>query len=131
MVEALGNVMFVRPDGTWVCAGEFDGVLGDADPDYDPSLYAIKNFGFVLVRISESSVVEIELHPRNVTTAALFATQSVLSSIRFSSFRITYLKDDWTSETASSATSAICRLSEICAREGSGIICHEPTALVH
>jgi hypothetical protein len=131
-VEAPGGVIFVTPYGTWVREGssEFFGVLGDTQ-DYDAPLYAIKNFGFIAVCILPKSLVDIKLHPRNVTAAALFSIQNVLSSIRSNSFRITYLKDTWTSEVASSATRAICRLSEICALEGVGITLHESTALVH
>jgi hypothetical protein len=132
-VEASGGAIFVAPDGTWVRegSGEFFEVLGDADPDYDAPLYAIKNFGFMAVRILPKSLVEIKLHPKNVTAAALLSIQNILPSIRSNSFRITYLQDAWTSEVASSATRTICRLSEICACEGVGINPREFTALLH
>jgi hypothetical protein len=132
-VEPPGSVIFVTPDGTWVGekSGEFLGVLGDAHPDYDAPLYVIKNFGFIAVCIFPKSLVNIKVHPRNVTAAALLSIQNVLPSIRSNSFRITYLKDEWTSEVAPSAARAICRLSEICAREGVGINPREVTALLH
>jgi hypothetical protein len=132
-VESPGSVIFVTPDGTWVGekSSEFFGLLGDTHPDYDAPLYVIKNFGFIAVCIFPKSLVDIKVHPRNVTAAALLSIQNVLPSIRSDSFRITYLKDAWTSEVAPSATRAICRLSEICAREGVGINLRESTARLH
>ena len=132
-VEAPGTVIFVTPDGTWLQekSSEFFGVLGDAHPDYDAPLYVIKNFGFIAVCIFPTSLVDIKVPPRNVTATALLSIQNVLPSVRSNSFRITYLKDAWTSEVAPSATRAVCRLSEICAREGVGISPREFAALVH
>jgi hypothetical protein len=132
-VDSPGSLIFVTPDGTWVGerSREFFGLLGDTHPYYDAPFYVIKNFGFIAVRIFPKSLVDIKVRPRNVTAAALLSIQNVLLSIRSNSFRITYLKDASTSEVAPSATRAICRLSEICAREGVGINLREFTALIH
>jgi len=132
-VERPGSVIFVTPDGTWLQEkdSEFFGVLGDTHPDYDASLYLIKNFGFIAVCFFPKSRVGIKVHPRNVTAAALLSIQNILPSVRSNSFRITYLKEAWTSEIAPSATRAVCRLSEICAREGVGINPREFAAFVH
>jgi hypothetical protein len=132
-VEPPGSVIFVTPDGTWVGekSSEFFSVLGDTHPDYDAPLYVRKNFGFIAVCIFPKSPVHIKVHPRNVTAAALLSIQNILPSIRSNSFRITYLKNRWTSEVAPSARRAICRLSEICACEGVGINLREFTTLLH
>jgi hypothetical protein len=133
-VEAPSSIIFITPDGTWVRqeTPEYFDVLGDMNPDYDAPLYALKNLGFIAICSSwRKCYIEIKLHPRNVAAAALLSIQNILSSTRASSFRITYLKEVWTSEVATSATSAICRLSEICAIEGVGITRNEFTAFVH
>jgi hypothetical protein len=134
-VEIPSSIVFITPDGSWVReeSPEYFDVLGDMNPDYDAPLYALKNLGFIAVCSSwRKCCIEIKLHPRNVTAAALLSVQNILPSTRrANSFRITYLKDVWTSEVATSATSAICRLSEICAIEGVGITRNEFTAFVH
>jgi len=115
-----GGGMLVTPDGTWVHeeSSDFFIALGDTDPDYDASLFAVKNLGFIAVRIESKSLVDIMLHPRNVASTALLSLQHRLPSIQSEMFRISYLKDVWLSETTSLSTRAICRLSEICALEG-------------
>lgn len=133
-IEAPSSIIFITPDGTWVReeSREYFDVLGDMNPDYDAPLYAIKNLGFIAVYNGwRKCYIEVKLHPRNVTAAALLSIQNILFSTRANSFRITYLKNVWTSEVASSATSAICRLSEICAIEGVGITRNEFTGFVH
>ena len=119
--EALaGGGMFATPDGNWICEGtrEFFFALGDPDPDYDASLFAVKNLGFIGVRVFPKLLVEIALHPRNVTSAALFSVLQRLPLIQSDLIRISYLKERWLSETTSSLAQTICRLSEICAQEG-------------
>jgi hypothetical protein len=127
------GVLFVTPDGAWVRdrSREFFAALGDTDPDYDASLFAVKNLGFIVVRVSPESLVDIKLHPRNVTSAALASIQHLLPSIQSDLFRISYLKESWASETASSAAKTICRLSEICALEGVGVTRHEFSSVIH
>jgi hypothetical protein len=127
------GVLFVTPDGAWVRerSREFFVALGDTDPDYDASLFAVKNLGFIVVRVSPRSLVDIKLHPRNVTAATLLSIQHLLPSIQSDLFRISYLKENWVSETASSAAKTICRLSEICAVEGVGVTRHEFSSVIH
>jgi hypothetical protein len=127
------GVLFVTPDGAWVRerSRDFFLALGDADPDYDASLFAVKNLGFIGVRVSPKSLVDIKLHPRNVTSAALILVQQLLPSIQSNLFRISYLKENWVSETTSSAAKMVCRLSEICAMEGVGVTRHEFSSIIH
>jgi hypothetical protein len=109
--------MLATPDGEWVFEGspEFYAALGDPDPDYDATLFAVKNLGFVKLEVLDRSVIEIELHPRNVGLSALLAVQEQLQSSRIKLFRIRYFDTSWRSEISSSAEHAMERLSELCA----------------
>jgi hypothetical protein len=124
--------LFVTPDGAWVAerSKEFFAALGDPDPDYDAALFAVKNLGFVAVRVSRS-VVDIKLHPRNITSAALTSIQQLLPLIAVDFFQITYLTEEWTAETVSSAAKTICRLSEICVSKEAGVSWRERPTVVH
>ena len=59
---------------------EFRTALGDPNPDYDAAQFAVKNLGFIKFQILDGSIVEIELHPRNVGLPALLAVQQQLLS---------------------------------------------------
>ncbi len=111
--------MLVTPDGQWVFedSAEFLMALGDPNPDYDASSFAVKNFGFIKFQVHDGSVVEIELHPRNVQLPALLAVQQQLLSSQVKLFRIKYFDIAWRSEIMTSVETAISRLSELCARE--------------
>jgi len=108
--------MLVTPDGQWVLpdSAEFLAALGDPQPDYDAIAFAVKNLGFVKIQVIQQSIVEIELHPRNVELAALLAVQQQLLTSDVKLFRIKYLTESWQSEISSSAQSTIARLSELC-----------------
>jgi hypothetical protein len=110
------QTMFVTPDGQWVLpdSPEFFAALGDPNPDYDASGFAVKNLGFIKFQIIQQSIVEIELHPRNVGFAGLLSVQQQLQSSDVRLFRIKYLEESWQSEISSSAESTIARLSELC-----------------
>jgi hypothetical protein len=109
--------MLVTSEGEWVFEGsaEFLAALGDPDPDYDSTLFAVKNLGFIKFEAHDHAIVEIELHPRNVELPALLAVQQQLVSTPFKLFRIKHFQDTWCSEITSSAEEAISRLSELCA----------------
>lgn len=109
--------MLITPDGKWVFpdTAEFYAALGDPAPDYDAAAFAIKNLGFVGFQVIEQSVIEIELHPRNVELPALLAAQQQLLASHVPLFRIKYLDTAWQSEISSSAEHTIARLSELCA----------------
>src|SRR5438477_9632755 len=109
--------MLVTPDGEWVFPNseEFLARLGDATPDYDAISFAVKNLGFIKFQIIRQSIIEVELHPRNVELPALLAAQQQLLSCRIKLFRIRYLDTSWHSEISSSAEHTIARLSELCA----------------
>jgi hypothetical protein len=108
--------MLATSKGQWVLPGtpEFFVALGDSDPDYDSLLFAVKNLGFVKWEVLDRSIVQIELHPRNVELPALLAAQQQISSCGFALFRIKYFETDWKSENSSSAQHTIARLSELC-----------------
>src|SRR6266404_1275909 len=80
--------MLVTPQGRWVLpdSAEFPAALGDPDPDYDAEAFAVKNLGFIKFRVIERSIIEIELHPRNVKLPALLAVQQQLLSSRIRLF---------------------------------------------
>lgn len=108
--------MLVTPEGRWVFANseEFLALLGDAAPDYDAISFAVKNLGFIKFHFIEQSIVEIELHPRNVELPALLAAQQQLMTAQIKLFRIRYFDIAWHSEISSSAERTVARLSELC-----------------
>ena len=109
--------MLVTPDGDWVFpdSAEFLAALGDPDPDYDAVGFAVRNLGFIKFEIVNQTVIEIELHPRNVEQMALFSVQKQLLSSEIKLFRIKHFTGgDWRSEISSSADHAILRLTELC-----------------
>jgi hypothetical protein len=109
--------MLVTPDGQWVVenSAEFLAAIGDPNPDYDAAAFAVKNLGFVKFQILDQSVIEIELHPRNVELAGLLAVQQqlLISTVRL--FRIKYFTTSWQSEIFPASDLAVSRLSELCA----------------
>lgn len=109
--------MLVTAEGQWVVEGSpaFFSALGDPEPDYDSTLFAVKNLGFIKFQILEGAIVEIELHPRNVELPALLALQQQLLSSHANLFRIRYFDTAWRSEITSSAEHAVSRISELCA----------------
>jgi hypothetical protein len=127
-----GCGMLAAPDGAWVREGsrEFFAALGDPNPDYDAPLFAVKNLGFVSLRVLPSRI-DITLHPRNVSPAALRSLELLLPSLRSDLFYLSHLETDWVSETVSSPARTLCRLAEICAREGVGVTAQQSEARVH
>ena len=109
--------MLVTPDGKWVFpnTAEFFAALGDPAPDYDTATFAVKNLGFIKWQMIEQSIIEIELHPRNVELTTLLAVQQQLMSSPVRLFRIKYFDTAWHSEISSSPEHTIARLSELCA----------------
>jgi hypothetical protein len=109
--------MLVTSEGQWLLedSTEFRAALGDPNPDYDATLFAVKNLGFIKFQILDGSIVEIELHPRNVQLPALLAVQQQLVSAEVRLFRIKYFDTVWRSEILTAAEPTICRLSELCA----------------
>ncbi len=109
--------MLITSEGEWVFerSAEFFSALGDPEPDYDGTLFAVKNLGFIKFETVGREIVEIELHPRNVELPALLAVQQQLYSSQFKLFRIKYFEEAWHSEITSSAEQAVARLSELCA----------------
>jgi hypothetical protein len=109
--------LLVSPDAEWLLpdSAEFLEALGDPEPDYDAPGFAVKNLGFIKFQMLHESVVEIELHPRNVELPALLAVQEKLLSCSATLFRIKYFDIAWQSEISSSLEHTIGRLSELCA----------------
>ena len=109
--------ILITPEGQWVLPNtpEFFTALGDPDPDYDAIGFAVKNLGFVKFQVIRHSLVEIELHPRNVELPALLAAQQQLLSSSVRLFRIRSFDTSWHSEISSSVEFTISRLSELCA----------------
>lgn len=111
--------MLVNPNGQWLFAGspEFREALGDPDPDYDAEGFAIKNLGFIRLSILGHRLIEIELHPRNVSLGALLAVQHQIQSSDKRLFRIKYFTTEWQSEITASVEQTITRLSQLSAPE--------------
>lgn len=109
--------MLVTSDGQWVLedSAEFHTALGDPDPDYDATAFAVKNLGFIKFQVFTGSVVEVELHPRNVALPALLAVQQQLLTSPVRLFRVKHFETAWKSEIMVSAEVAVSRLSELCA----------------
>jgi hypothetical protein len=108
--------MLVTPDGRWLPqdSAEFLAAVGDTAADYDIAAFAIKNLGFIRFQILDDSIIEIELHPRNVELPTLLAVQQQLLTSHVKLFRIKFLEISWRSEITSSAEGAVSRLSELC-----------------
>jgi hypothetical protein len=75
----------------------------------------VKNLGFIRFQILDNSIIEIELHPRNVGLTALLAVQQQILSSRIKLFRIKYFDTIWHSEITASSERAASRLSQLCA----------------
>src|SRR5207237_5756934 len=84
--------MLVSAEGTWMLedSSEFRAALGDPEPDYDGAAFAVKNLGFIRFQILDKSIIEIDLHPRNVEIPALLAVQQQLLTSQIKLFRIKY-----------------------------------------
>lgn len=111
--------MLVTAEGEWVIedSAEFRAALGDPEPDYDATAFAVKNLGFIKFQILDNSVIEIDLHPRNTQLPALLAVQQQILSSRVKLFRIKYFEASWHSEITISAERTIARLCELCKPE--------------
>jgi hypothetical protein len=111
------SAILVTPDGQWVFpdTSEFLAALGDAKPDYDSVAFAIKNLGFIKFQFYDQSLIEIELHPRNVQLPAMLAAQQQLVAAKAKLFRIKFLDTEWRSEISASAEDTVGRLSQLCA----------------
>ena len=109
--------MLVTSDAQWVLPDtpEFFAALGDPDPDYDSMAFAVKNLGFIRYQVLERSIVEVELHPRNVELPALLAVQHEILRSQVTLFRIKFFDTEWRSEISSSPEHVVSRLSELCA----------------
>ena len=109
--------MLVTSDAQWVLPDtpEFFEALGDPDPDYDSMAFAVKNLGFIRYQVLERSIVEVELHPRNVELPALLAVQHEVMRSQVTLFRIKFFDTEWRSEISSSPEHVVSRLSELCA----------------
>src|SRR5436305_15068929 len=96
--------LLVSPDGEWLLpdSPEFLEALGDPDPDYDAVAFAVRNLGFIKFQMLHQSLVEVELHPRNVEFPALLAVQEKLLSCSATLFRIKHFEAAWQSEISSS-----------------------------
>ena len=110
--------MLVSAEGTWMLedSTEFRAALGDPEPDYDGAAFAVKNLGFIRFQILDNSIIEIDLHPRNVEIPALLAVQQQTLTSHIKLFRLKYFDVSWKSEIICSAELAVARLSELCAR---------------
>ncbi len=109
--------MLVSAEGTWMFedSAEFRAALGDPEPDYDGAAFAVNNLGFIRFQILDNSIIEIDLHPRNVEIPALLAVQQQLLKSQIKLFRLKYFDVSWKSEIICSAELAVARLSELCA----------------
>src|SRR5689334_17364086 len=104
-LRETGTGVLMTPDGCSVLNGspEFLALLGDAAPDYDAVLFAVKNLGFVHWRRC-GPLLEIIVHPRAVGPAAVEAMILLISASAAGHFTIRYLSDfEWREECPASA----------------------------
>ncbi|HEX3861935.1 MAG TPA: hypothetical protein VHY35_09625 [Stellaceae bacterium] len=104
----------ISPTGRWFAEGgsEFLREIDDPSPDYDASLFAVKNLGFVRVR-QYSALTEITLHPTVAAVAAIDAAISTLSLSPAKLFRVKHLQAEWHDELKRSAGCTAARLAEL------------------
>jgi hypothetical protein len=103
---------------------EFLALLGDPDPDYDAAAFAVRNLAFIKLHILPQSIMEIEVHPRNVGFRAIQAVQEqLLLTSQIKLFVIKYLDRRWQSEISPSVEHTIRRLSELCADPERNAVC--------
>jgi hypothetical protein len=112
-------IMLVASDGQWVLpdSSEFFAALGDSEPDYDSVTFAVKNLGFIKFQFHDQSLIEIELHPRNVKLPAMLAAQQQLVDAKVRLFRIKFFDTEWRSEIFASVEDIVARLSQLCTPE--------------
>ena len=86
--------MLVSGEGEWLVENspEFLAALGDPEPDYGATAFAVRNLGFIRFQMLDDSVIEVDLHPRNTQLPALLAVQQQILSSRVKLFRIKYLE---------------------------------------
>jgi hypothetical protein len=119
-------------DGKWVLpdSEESLALLGDSDPDYDAVAFAVRNLGFIKLQILPESIMEIEVHPRNVGARAVQAVQEqLLLTSQIKLFVIKYLDQRWRSEISPSVEHTIKRLSELCTSPSVGSLRQQKSAL--
>ena len=67
----------------------------------------MKNLGFIKFQILDNSIIEIEVHPRNVEIPALLAVQQQILTSHIKLFRLKYFEVSWKSEIICSAELAV------------------------
>ena len=89
--------------------------FGHPDPDYDGVCFAVRNLGFIKFEVIRQSIVEIELHPRNVELPALLAVQQQLlsSDLRLFPYQV-FRHEPGIPKSLPRPSSTISRLSELC-----------------
>ncbi len=114
--------LLIGPDGRWFHENspEFLVYLGDCRPDYNTTLFAVRNLGFVEFVRYNSTLVEITVHPRNVEESTLRTVQDLVLLSQAAIFRIRHFESSWKSEIASSAREAAVRMFQLCAAFNSG-----------
>jgi hypothetical protein len=108
--------LLATPEGRWLHAdsARFFALLGETAPDYDGVLFAVKNLGFIALRMRLGLPVEIVLHPHNAAPNALAVVFRMLRGSRLQPVRIRHLQTAWQQETVWSPEEAISRLRELC-----------------
>lgn len=114
----MSTRMLVTPDGRWVFPGspEFFSALGDLDPDYNAEAFAIKNLGFIGFTI-HAGLIDIKLHPRVVTDAAMRSVERQVRASSARKFSISFCDESLRIEWIASAEAALARLAQLCAPE--------------
>lgn len=109
-------VLLATPSGKWVlpASDEFFGALGETNPDYDGPAFAVRNLGFIKLQVLDHRLIEVELHPRNVSPRALRAVIDQIAGSDVHLFRIKYFDGGWQSEIFAAAEPTIERLEELC-----------------
>jgi len=109
------EVFLVSPEGRWLPEGslEFLTELGEVDPDYDATMFAVKNLGFIKVELVGDLVVNITVHPRNTELAGITSVQKALFDSPARAFCLRFFTTRWEREILPDAARALERLRDL------------------
>jgi hypothetical protein len=117
------SALLFGPDGRWFKedSSELFAELGDPNPDYDASRFAVVNLGFVKLELADL-FAEITLNPTTVLPTALAALHKSVPWSRPTIVRLRYIGEPEESNSALLPRDALARLFAL--RPGATIIGH-------
>lgn len=106
----------ISPEGSWLSTGslEAERAIGYEDPDFDATLFAVKNQGFVQVSFDTPASVRIRLHPTTIARGALVSLLQRFSTFGTAAITVSHLTDHWIAEAFDTPAAAYDRITELC-----------------